>query len=604
MPQQISLMPRLQRIARRLLRRASIQAGSFARKPFPRLVRHFLARMTRGSDSGSTEFELGVGPLLGLLAAPGAFQCFLMLDKYSSLLNFFRGRLREDLFVSSAPDKYMFVSIAMAITGIVTVIKWDSILPDGQDYLNLAPLPIRPRNVLFANATAIAIAVLVLAVAVNCASVLLFPMFVSGAAQPSSIGLLDFMATHALCVILSSLFAFCAVFAVLGMLSALLPRETFQASSSWLRGVIVVAFIGLLLTGFAGPALIHRLDSMPNSAVRLLPPMWYLGLYQSLQHRATAPLTRLTPLAGIAIGAALGLMLVSYAFSYRRRFAGVLEAVPRAAGQHWRRFALAILDCFSYRESGFQRASYRFVIRALLRNESQRFCMSVAVALGWLLAFQSASTGLAPRPNRLVWPPDVSLLAAPLMTAYLLMLGLRLAFEFPAALPANWIFQSTLPLLEHETTGICRRVMLAFLTPLVLLPNLVLSWWWEGFRFAALHTFYTLALSLCLIEILLSGYRKIPFTCLTPGFRENLLLRCLLQLLGFIAFTRGGAGLEHWMLLEPVRFLLVPVAMAAAHFWNKKRLRNARDAGELEIGLSFDSRLRPAIQRLRLFDSD
>jgi hypothetical protein len=388
------------------------------------------------------------------------------------------------------------------------------------------------------------------------------------------------------------------------MLSALLPRETFQASSSWLRGVIVVAFIGLLLTGFAGPALIHRLETTPNSAVRLLPPMWYLGLYQSLQYRATAPLTRLTPLAGIAIGAALGLMLVSYALSYRRRFAGVLEAVPRAAGQHWRRFALAILDCFSYRESGFQRASYRFVIRALLRNESQRFCMSVAVALGWLLAFQSASTGLAPRPNPLVWPPDVSLLAAPLMTAYLLMLGLRLAFEFPAALPANWIFQSTLPLPEHETTGICRRVMLAFLTPLVLLPNLVLSWWWEGFRFAALHTFYTLALSLCLIEILLSGYRKIPFTCLTPGFRENLLLRCLLQLLGFIAFTRGGAGLEHWMLLEPVRFLLVPVAMAAAHFWNKKRLRNARDAGELEIGLSFDSRLRPAIQRLRLFDSD
>ncbi len=146
-----------------------------------------------------------------MLAAPGAFQCFLMLDKYSSLLNFFRGRLREDLLSSSAPDKYMFLSIAMAITGIVTVIKWDSILPGAQDYLNLAPLPIRPRNILLANATAIAIAVLILAVAVNCASVLLFPMFVSAAAQPSSIGLMDFMATHAVCVILSSLFAFCAV---------------------------------------------------------------------------------------------------------------------------------------------------------------------------------------------------------------------------------------------------------------------------------------------------------------------------------------------------------------------------------------------------------
>ncbi len=601
--QKILWTPPLRRIARRLRRLTSIQAERIARKPFARLVQHFLARIVRGSDSAS-EFDLGIGPLLGLLAAPGAFQCFVMLDKYSSLLNFLRGRLREDLFSSSAPDKYMFLSIAMAITGIVTVVKWDQILPDTQDYLNLAPLPIRPRNILLANATAIAIAVLVLAVAVNCVSVLLFPMFVSGAAQPASIGVLDFVAAHALCVILASLFAFCAVFAILGTLAALLPRETFRACSAWLRGVILVAFIGLLLTGFAGPVLIRRLELTRNSAVRLLPPMWYLGLYQSIQHRATPALANLAPLAGIGLTVAFGLMLLSYGFSYRRRFAGVLEGGHRPGGPSGLGFALAFLDCFSSRESGFQRASYRFVIRVLLRNEAQRFCISVSVALGWLLAFQSASSGLTPRPHPPSWPPEVALLAAPLMTAYLLMLGLRLAFELPAALPANWIFRSTLPCLEHETVGIGRRVMLAFLTPLVLLPNLVLFSWRAGFQVAMLHTLYVLALSLCLIEILLSGYRKIPFTCLMPGFRENLLLRCLLQLLGFIAFTRGGAGLERWMLLEPVRFLLVPVAITAAYFWNQKRLRDARDAGELEIGLSFDSRLSPAIQRLRLFDGD
>ena len=49
---------------------------------------------------------------------------------------------------------------------------------------------------------------------------------------------------------------------------------------------------------------------------------------------------------------------------------------------------------------------------------------------------------------------------------------------------------------------------------------------------------------------------------------------------------------------------LYELAMAAAYFWNQKRLRDARDAGELEIGLSFDSGLTPAIQRLRLFDAD
>src|SRR5271157_392020 len=70
-----------------------------------------------------------------------------MLNNYSSLLNWFRGRLHEDLLIASAPDKYLFLSIAMGITGIVTVLKWDRTLPDSQDYLNLAPLPLRRHDI-------------------------------------------------------------------------------------------------------------------------------------------------------------------------------------------------------------------------------------------------------------------------------------------------------------------------------------------------------------------------------------------------------------------------------------------------------------------------
>lgn len=135
-------LPRLRRRARRLGRRT----------PFARLVRHFLVRMVREGHADSTELQLGIGPLLGLLAAPGACLCFLMLNHYSSLLNWFRGRLHEDLLIASAPDKYLFLSIAMGITGIVTALKWDRTLPDSQDYLNLAPLPLRPRDILLANA--------------------------------------------------------------------------------------------------------------------------------------------------------------------------------------------------------------------------------------------------------------------------------------------------------------------------------------------------------------------------------------------------------------------------------------------------------------------
>src|SRR5690348_8216190 len=103
--------------------------------PFERLVRHFLARLVSGGNDPNGEFELGAGTLLGLLAAPGAFTAFLMFDKYSSLLDsyFFRAARNQDYYATSAPDKYLFLSLAMAVTGIVTVLKWDKILPDAQD---------------------------------------------------------------------------------------------------------------------------------------------------------------------------------------------------------------------------------------------------------------------------------------------------------------------------------------------------------------------------------------------------------------------------------------------------------------------------------------
>ena len=564
--------------------------GRLARTPFARLVRHFLVRMVREGHADSSEFQLGIGPLLGLLAAPGACLCFLMLNNYSSLLNWFRGRLHEDLLITSAPDKYLFLSIAMGITGIVTVLKWDRTLPDSQDYLNLAPLPLRPRHIFLANATAIGIAVVVLVLDVNGASVVLFPLFVTAASPSAGPGPIAFMAAHALCVVLASLFAFCAVFAILGALAATLPRDIFRACSSWLRGVLLVAFLALLLAGFAAPALIRRLELVPDSPVRLLPPLWYLSLYQSIQHRASPAMAKLAPWAAVSLAVAFGLMVLSYGLSYRRRFAAILEAGRSPSGRRALRLALAFLDGFSYRASGFRRASYRFVIRALLRNEAQRFWISVSLALGWLLTFGSARS--------------TDLLVAPLMMAYLLVLGLRLAFEVPAALPANWIFRSALNCREQESLGVARRVMLAFLTLLVLLPSLAFFSWWRGFPMASLQTIYVLALSLCLIEFLLAGYRKIPCTSPTPGFRENLLLRCLLLLFGFVLFARIGAGLERWILVAPVRFLPIPAAMAAAYFWNRGRLRNAREAGEIEEGLSFESRQSPAIQRLRLLDDE
>jgi hypothetical protein len=311
----------------------------------------------------------------------------------------------------------------------------------------------------------------------------------------------------------------------------------------------------------------------------------------------------LARMATLALGAALGLMAVSYGLAYRRRFAAVPEGTGRGAKWPGLSLATALLECFSFRRDGFRRAIFRFVTRALLRNDAQRFCLAASLSLGWLLAFQSAASalGVRPRPGA---PPDVALLAAPLITAYLAIAGIRLAFEVPAALPANWVFLSVLNYRDRETLCAVRRVMLAAVALFVLLPYFAYFWWSSGLVTAGLETAYTLALSEGAVELAIFGYRKVPFAYPTPGFRDTLPLRCLTLLIGFLAFTQAGAAVERWMLLKPPRFVAIPPAMAAAYWWNRGRLNRARAAGELEEGLTFDSEPSPGIERLRLLDHE
>ena len=189
---------------------------------------HFSTKMVRGGqDDASSESgtRRGRAARASWRRRARSRRC-LLLDKYSAFLNWMRGHLRDDLYVTSIPDKYLFLTVAMAVAGIVTVLKWDQILPDAQDYLNFAPLPVRSRQILLANAVAILTAVLVVAVAVNAIPAVLFPMFVTAAAR------VDLHRRSSgsrrrtpLCVILASVFSIASTFAILGAISAALPRR-------------------------------------------------------------------------------------------------------------------------------------------------------------------------------------------------------------------------------------------------------------------------------------------------------------------------------------------------------------------------------------------
>jgi hypothetical protein len=563
---------------------------AWRRRPFIRLVEHFAAGITRpDNNSEVTGIEIGGGALLGLLAAPGGIVCLLLLDKYSSFIQgYFHGR-RIDIYLESIPDKYFLLSLSMAVTGIITVLKWDKILPDRQDYLNLAPLPITQRAMFFANSAAVLLAVAALTLAVNAGSILGFPVVVT--ANEISIGVFfRFAAVHALCVLLASVFTFCAIFSLMGTLMTVLPASIFSRISLWVRGAIVTVLIGALATGFAGEDIVRYLHKHPDSAVRFLPTVWYLGLYQVLQGRETAELVRAASQALWNAGAAIVLAMIVYPLSYQR---ALLGTIGRSRGVVTRRGAgMPIPYVPSW--SPFDRACYGFALRTLFRSDIHCLCVAAFLSVGVILGLQTLMYAHTRIPDPL---PGVRLLSVPLIVAYLLICGLRLAFELPAGLSANWIFRTMLEGCEHASARVARNVMVTFLVPLVVIPCAVLYSIWWGAWIGVLHAGYVFLVSLALIEVFVFGYRKIPFTAPLPAMQNHMLLVCLVQFLGLLAFSRIGAAVERSLMESPTEVLLVPCAVAGAWLWKR------RHAQGVDRRLLFEDVVEPEVQGLQLSDT-
>ena len=301
---------------------------------------------------------------------------------------------------------------------------------------------------------------------------------------------------------------------------------------------------------------------------------------------------------GVAI--AFVVMAFSYLFSLRRTFSGVAEESAKPPAWGLSSLVAKSLDWFSPARAPFQRACHRFVIRGLLRSDAHCLVIGAAAGLGFVLAVETVADSLARSAHMAGSAPMSSLLSPPLIVGYLLICGLRFAFELPAALPANWVFRAVLMQTDIEaaqTAQVARNVILSFLTPLVFVPCLI---WYSvviGPRLAALHTLYVLALSLLLIDVLLFGFRRIPLTCPSPPFRNHLIVLCLLYALGFIAFTSVAADLEHWMLRAPWRFLYVCPAVALAYWGIKRWLQKNRES---DPRLAFEAAAASAIVTLDL----
>ena len=410
-------------------------------RPFWRLVAHFGMKLFSGNGEGG--LELGAGTVLALLAAPGAFVSILLLDKYSGLLRFFRGNHNFDPYAASVPDQYFFLTFSMAITGIVTVLKWDSIFPDRRDYMNLAPLPIATRRIFLANITAIVLIAVAFAVDVNAVSSLFFPMVVT-MEEPKFAAYVQFARAHFAGVLLASLFVSFAMFALIGALMVLLPDSIFRRISIYVRVLVVILLLGLLCSTFAVAPLLGTLHAGDPSFLRWLPPVWFLGLSRTILGKADAGLTQV---GTIGLWAAIAVAILAplvYVLSYYRYFIRIPETLDTTLRSRAPRILLPMrmMDLVVLR-SAYERATYRFAMKTLLRNDRHSLIFGGFAGLGIVIASQTLLSAVNQKPAP---SPSAAMISVPFTLAYFLICGLRFVFDLPAELRANWVHRVILDL--------------------------------------------------------------------------------------------------------------------------------------------------------------
>ena len=552
--------------------------NKFSQTPFGCLVRLFVGRMFYASgNNGAGELDIGVGVMVILLAMPGLLVSLLMFEKYGSLIRLLRGAGAYDPFTATIPDEYFFLVLSMVVSGGAALWRWDSIFLDRRDFTNLVPLPIGLRNIFLANLCAIFFLVGVLTLVVNAASMILFPVAVVGS-QPSLVLFCRFAVGHAVVMLLASAFSSLAVFAVAGILMTLLPAATFRSLSLLARFTLAVLLLVLLGTSFAVPHWLTLLSVANARRVAILPPVSFLGLLRTVWGKGGEPfVSAMTSAAAAALGAAFSTTVLAYRASFRRSFLRIPETpdrgpLPRAPFSF---SPLAPLREAVLRTPG-QRACCHFVSRTLLRSDGHLQVVSAFLALG--LVASAAVLSSAPNLHSIVTgnAPSVEFLSVSFILAYCMIVGIRLAFEIPADLQANWIFRFWLDRDRHEARPVARRVLLLFslswLAPAGFLATLAF-WGWIA---ALLHAAILILCTVVLVEVLLLKFRKIPFTCPYPSFKSHSGLIVVAYLFGYAFFTYYLPQMENWSLSDPWRLFwfapLLAMVLGSVQLYRKQML--------------------------------
>ena len=541
------------------------------------LVRHFLARMLDGEWSSTPGQWRNV--------AVGAFAMLVT----AGLLIMREGAIRFDgtaankyraleMLENPAPfraaavaDQLALVTLVLAVTGLLALIQWQSFFPGRRDYVSLAGLPIRSRQIFAARFSTVLLFSVGLAVAMDIAPTLIAPLEFGGRWQKNESYWVNAGAQGGALAI-GCFFLLFAIVALQGVLWNTLPGRWFTRVSVYVQGLLVgVLFFAALYSWSMrdwNESMVARLPEFAAWA----PPVWFLGLHEHLLGDPDPFFAAMARRAWLALAAASVTMLLTYIVSYRRYRQLLVEApvfieVPRK--RQW-----SFLGLLARRPQ--QEAAMQFMIKTLGRSRANRtiWLAYIGAAVALMLNSSLIDGAYLARGGGLGKALKFAVLFWPLGASVVLLPGMRHVMRLPAELPANWIFRLTetqgrkLWMQAVERFVLCYTVLPIYV---VLFPVAVRM---VGWGMATRMTVLQVVVSLILFDLIFYGWQQMPFTCsYVPGKRPMVAIvagyAALLGVLVPMLTVMIGAAAQF-----PPLFVAYLLFFGGIGIWARKRRRD------------------------------
>lgn len=544
------------------------------------LLRHFLGTFFESDFITTSSSTKGV--LIGMV--PVFFQWFFLLigplrHKYEDLSRLVSPNLYRE---SLRADELWLITLMMCAVGLLTATKWQSLFPDGRDYRALGTLPLRPVRIFAAKFGALLIVATAALIVLNFLPCFAFPALSGGRwAYQSRLG--DRLLTHAATTLAGSAFAFFALVALQGLLLNILRPRAFGRVAAYCQGVLVAVMLaGMILSFSIQPRIMIAVTQSPWK--NWLPPVWFLGLFQTLSGDGEAH--ALADRGVMALWISIAAAVLTYVASYQRHRTLLMEAMTeRASESRWTRILTKLLT-----HTPRKQAVADFMLETMLRSRHHRMMLMAYGGVGFALLLTGTSAiGRVAEPTTVL---RANFVYYHMLVLLFLLIGARHVFSLPTVVKANWIFQITEADGRMEWFSAMDLFVYSSGALLLAAPAPVEIWLF-GVQGAA-ETLLFAALGLLAYEFAFASWDKLPFTCsYLPGKIPTWMI------LAFFGFL-GVLTLVHAMIMTVLSMPWLFIAALGGTIGAWWRKRATRLDVRAQVRLCYEDAPEPVVKSLGL----